>query len=710
MRPGLLVQCGLQVLFGLQVASGLWLLAREADSADTWPALPERNGAVVIPAQVWPLRPGPRGVRVLVHFPRGQLANVDERTGLMLTLHNWGGTDCVGTANPQALADRLNVVALCVNYLQSGAKDSIEGPEPYDFGYLQALDSLRAVWWADSELRRLARPFAEGRIFATGGSGGGNVALMANKLAPRTFACIVDLCGMKKLSDDIAFQLPGGSDLDARYSRDPASPNHLTLDHQELRFVGNPDHLETMKRLNSTAKIVTVHGVDDATCPFADAVEMVDWMQSRGLDVESHFIDKSRIDGKTFTSTGHSLGDRTRIVFEVAEKHLALEGAESLKRTGPSDFARRETVRYRTSNGAFEIDYAAGYPVGRFVPREPSPAYPNHQDLSFVLDRDGQRRPIQSAVDWELRREHILAGFQRAAGPFPSPLRRVPLDVRVVDEQQLEGGLIRRKLTYQSDPDDRVPAYLFLPPNAIAERKLPAVLCLHQTTRVGKDEPAGGRGDPTMKYALELAQRGSVTIVPDYPSLGEHPYDFAPQHGYASGTMKAVWDNIRAVDVLETLEFVDASRIGVIGHSLGGHNAIFTAVFDRRLKAVVSSCGFTNLQKDDIPSWTGPRYMPLLATEFKSDPQQVPFDFHELVAALAPRPFFAFAASRDDDFDVTGVQDVLDAVRPIYALHGRPDQPVGLTLDVPHSFPDEARTRAYEVLDRELRARDSRKP
>jgi len=33
---------------------------------------------------------------------------------------------------------------------------------------------------------------------------------------------------------------------------------------------------------------------------------------------------------------------------------------------------------------------------------------------------------------------------------------------------------------------------------------------------------------------------------------------------------------------------VDTNRIGVIGHSLGGHNSIFTAFFDKRLKAVVS--------------------------------------------------------------------------------------------------------------------------
>lgn len=64
----------------------------------TWPALPERNAAVNLPAQEWPLRPGPREVKVLVHYPQGELARVDASTGLMLTLHNWGGVDCVGTA------------------------------------------------------------------------------------------------------------------------------------------------------------------------------------------------------------------------------------------------------------------------------------------------------------------------------------------------------------------------------------------------------------------------------------------------------------------------------------------------------------------------------------------------------------------------------------------------------------------------------------
>lgn len=110
--------------------AGLALPAAEVP----WPKLPERDGPVVIPAQEWPARPGPREVRVQVHYPGGTRASIGPRTGIFLTLHNWGGTDCAGTANPVALAREFNCVALCVNYLQSGPKDSIEGPEPYDFG------------------------------------------------------------------------------------------------------------------------------------------------------------------------------------------------------------------------------------------------------------------------------------------------------------------------------------------------------------------------------------------------------------------------------------------------------------------------------------------------------------------------------------------------------------------------------------------------
>ena len=101
----------------------------------------------------------------------------------------------------------------------------------------------------------------------------------------------------------------------------------------------------------------------------------------------------------------------------------------------------------------------------------------------------------------------------------------------------------------------------------------------------------------------------------------------------------AVHNNRCAIGVLQSLEIVDPRRIGCIGHSLGGHTSIFTAMHDRRVRATVSSCGFSSCEKEQqrqaLAAWSQARYMPRVA-EY-GDMRRLPFDFHELVAAIAPR-------------------------------------------------------------------------
>ncbi len=334
---------------------------------------------------------------------------------------------------------------------------------------------------------------------------------------------------------------------------------------------------------------------------------------------------------------------------------------------------------------------------------EPAPVYAEHQDLLYYLDASGKKHPIETTADWAIRKKHILAHMQTVMGPLPKPAKPVPLDVKTVEEATID-SLTRRKITYHTDsPDCVVSAYLFLPKTA--GRKVPGILCLHQTTRIGKMEPAGLGGKPNLHYALHLAQRGYVTLAPDYPSFGDYQFDFHPKHGYISGTMKAIYDNIRAVDLLQSLEAVDPERIGCIGHSLGGHNTMFTATFEPRIKAMVSSCGFTRFHKyygGRLKGWTSNRYMPLIASRYNNDPDRVPFDFTEIVAGFAPRPFLASSPLGDGNFEVSGVRDVIAAAKPIYKLHGKPENLQANYPDCGHDFPPEARRVAYEFFDRHL--------
>lgn len=331
------------------------------------------------------------------------------------------------------------------------------------------------------------------------------------------------------------------------------------------------------------------------------------------------------------------------------------------------------------------------------------PKYAEHQDLSYYLDGKGDRHTIKSKADWAIRREHILVHLQSVMGPLPKPTKPVPLDMKVLEEVQV-GELTRQKVSYHTDSAENVvTAYLFL---GKADGKLPAVLCLHQTTGIGKGEPAGIGGNPNLHYALHLAQRGYVTLAPDYPSFGDYKYDFDPKFGYTSGSMKAIYDNIRAVDLLQSLPQVDGERIGCIGHSLGGHNTIFTGVFEPRIKVLVSNCGFTRFHKyyeGKLAGWTSARYMPLIASRHENNPDRVPFDFPELIAALAPRPFLASSPVGDSNFEVSGVKDTIAAALSVYKLLGNE---TGLQANYPdcaHDFPEDVRGVAYEFLDKHLK-------
>jgi len=194
-------------------------------------------------------------------------------------------------------------------------------------------------------------------------------------------------------------------------------------------------------------------------------------------------------------------------------------------------------------------------------------------------------------------------------------------------------------------------------------------------------------------------------LAPDYPSFGEYKYDFA-RSPYASGSMKAIWNNMRAVDLLAARPEVDAKRIGVIGHSLGGHNAMFTAAFDDRIAAIVSNCGFTNFRRyysGNPKGWASDRYMPLIATKYDLEPNKIPFDFTDVVTAFAPRPFLASSPLHDDNFDVIGVREVISAVKPIYEKLGAGEKLQANYPDCAHDFPPEVRKVAYEFLDKWLK-------
>ena len=310
----------------------------------------------------------------------------------------------------------------------------------------------------------------------------------------------------------------------------------------------------------------------------------------------------------------------------------------------------------------------------------------------------------------ERDRRRILKNMEKAMGKLPKRSDLQPLDIQVADSLKTD-IYTRYTINFEVAENERVPAYLYIPVQNAPIKKLPAMLVLHGTNLLGKGVVDGQGTTPNRAHAKELAQRGYVVIAPDYPSFGDlKDYNFENDR-YQSGTMKGIFNHMRCIDLLQAREDVDAERIGVLGLSLGGHNAMFVGAFDKRLKVVVSISGWTQMAYYNVESstskfggrlgaWAQQRYMPLLRDKYKLDGDKIPFDFDEVISAIAPRTFFSVSPLKDENFDVKGVIEGIAKAGKVYSAIGAENMLQVRYPDAGHDFPVESRKEAYTFIDK----------
>jgi dienelactone hydrolase len=229
-------------------------------------------------------------------------------------------------------------------------------------------------------------------------------------------------------------------------------------------------------------------------------------------------------------------------------------------------------------------------------------------DLADLLQVHGSE--ITASDEWNAQRDLIKRQTSVILGTPPDS--KPPLDPKVTEEVSFD-TYTRRKLVYHTEPSTvlpsyfgTVPAYLFVP-NKL-HGPAPAVVCPHQTTQLGMREPAGLGGDPRLWTALDLVKRGYVAFTYDALCFGERHNPRSGHYGDAipfyhthrgwSLMSKMMWDLSRGIDYLETLDFVDPSRIGCMGSSHGGYTTFFAMAYDARIKAGACNCGFDTFRYD----------------------------------------------------------------------------------------------------------------
>jgi dienelactone hydrolase len=297
----------------------------------------------------------------------------------------------------------------------------------------------------------------------------------------------------------------------------------------------------------------------------------------------------------------------------------------------------------------------------------------------------------RSLDEWNRERQLYEQAYAELIGRWP---KNLPPLAPVVFQQQATPNWTRSKIGFATLPSpaphaSMIRAWLFVPAGKTG--RLPAIVTLHQTVPQGKDEPAGLKPTlPWLAFAAYYAERGYVTLAPDMIGYGERTAGGTERTGCEWLDARPILDRqrdmtllglmlfdvSRCVDYLAAHPEVDPDRIGVIGHSLGGILVNCVLPLERRFKVGVASCGYGLFRTDRLfpERWAAfnSAYLPRLIL-YRGHPNDLPLDFHHILALCAPVPHLIQTAMGDTIWTKPAVAEdpfVTKELRRIRALYG----------------------------------------
>lgn len=268
-----------------------------------------------------------------------------------------------------------------------------------------------------------------------------------------------------------------------------------------------------------------------------------------------------------------------------------------------------------------------------------------------------------------------------------------------------EQGYTRSLVCYAAPDGDEIFAFLFEPTGA---GRRGGVLALHQHNsqwELGKSEIAGLAGDPLQAFGPPLARSGTTVLAPDLvgfesrlrpvgagatlaPPLHkaystadgwlQHYNQMA--HRLVQGDLvinKLLVDAAVGLSVLRRTRDVEPSRVGVVGHSHGGHVALFLAGLDVRVSFACVS-GATCSYRHKLASGTG-LDMALVIPGFARQ-----FDLADLLRCAAPRKMFV--VSSDDDPFASDAEALVREAAAAFVAAGQPSHIQHLRVPGAHAL------------------------
>ena len=287
-------------------------------------------------------------------------------------------------------------------------------------------------------------------------------------------------------------------------------------------------------------------------------------------------------------------------------------------------------------------------------------------------------QPPGNLGDWLAMRERLRTQLLNAAGTFPAPPK---LDVREHGSLEFDGYRIV-KLTYQSRPGLRVTALLYRPDGP---GPFPAVINMHGHWSQGKIAAA------VAQRCQVLAREGFVVLSPDAIGAGERgsqPGAFE-YHGFHQGTSlfsvgetilgTQLNDNMRGVDFLQSLDYVDGQRIGATGASGGGNQTLWLSALDPRIKASVPVVAIGTFES--------------YVTNYNCWCETLPGGLNiaetwSVLGLIAPNPLLILTAIREKNpaFVLPEMHRSYARAQKVYGLYDAAERISCEAVDVPHSY------------------------
>ena len=292
---------------------------------------------------------------------------------------------------------------------------------------------------------------------------------------------------------------------------------------------------------------------------------------------------------------------------------------------------------------------------------------------------------IASRAQWEARareiREHILV----SCGLWPMP-EKSPLDARIFDRLERDGYTIE-KVHFQPLPGFYLAGNLYRP-SGKGSGPFPAILNPHGHWRKGRleDQALGS----IAARCINFAKQGMIAFSYDmvgYNDTAQVPHTFASDPTNLLWNISLMglqtWNSIRALDFLESLPDVDASRLACTGESGGGTQTFMLGAIDPRLAAQAPIVMVSHSMQGGCLCENAPG--------LRLDHSNM-----EIAATAAPRPQLLVAAT--GDWTRATMEMEGPAIEKIYGLFGAPEKFRYAIFDYDHNYNRTSREAVYEFF------------